>query len=67
MSAEQGSKIKWHKSGNAQWTSSVERTYIGVINFTAPGTYAATVNSVTTNYATLKLAKNSFRKFLLDK
>ncbi len=68
MSSGKGdSKIKWHKSGDAQWTSSVERTYTAVINFTPPGTYALTVDAVTTNYGTLRLAKNAFRHFLLNK
>jgi hypothetical protein len=70
-------KIKWRVTGGTsdganQWTSSVERTNRqAVIDFTPPGTYTLTITGTgapePVNYATLRLAKNAFRVFLLDK
>jgi hypothetical protein len=64
--------IRWHKSGDVQWTSSVERTdRQATIDFTAPGTYTLTVTGTgapaPADYNTLKIAKKAFQTFLFDK
>lgn len=65
--------IKFIKTGNTEWTSKgVNRGYTGVIVFVnAPATnrYTLTINpgALVTTHDTLHKAKNTFRKFLLDK
>ncbi len=63
-------KIKWRKTGTDEWTSSVERGVTCVITFTAPGTYTVLLDDeddTTADLETLGIAKNFFRKYLLDK
>lgn len=65
-------KVVWHINSSTQWLSSAERTeYSGQIDFTPPGTYTLTITGTgapsPADYATLKLAKNAFRKFLFTK
>lgn len=64
-------KVNWNRTGDAQWTSNTERAYSAVVDFTAPGTYTLTITGsgapAAADYATLRLAKNAFRKFLTTK
>lgn len=73
MGIKRYGKVVWKRTGDAEYTSSVERTYYAVIAFTPPGDYLTTVYDsedaeVTSDtLATRGLAKDFFRKFLLDK
>lgn len=65
-------KIRWTKTGNAQWTANVQKRngtdYSAVINLAA-NVYTLTINpgAVVTMHPNLHAGKNRYRKYLFTK
>lgn len=74
MATKNGSRVKWFKTGtNHEWNSSVEREVFSATVEFDPETnvYTLTISEdgesdVVTEHATLKIAKRTFRKAIVQ-